>query len=129
MSHLDALKAEIISDGRISSRHVKQIRALIFTDAIVDRRAAIDLFEINDAIGHGGTADWTRLFVDGIGRHVLEDPDSPGKIDEDEAEFLRASILRDGQIDDAERALLTHLRLKADVIHERLLDVMGELGI
>jgi hypothetical protein len=114
MSTLAELKTSVLEDGTVDAAEVAQIREAIFDDGIVDREEADFLFEINDAVsGKENDAGWQTLFVEGISKHVLEDETSPGVIDNDEAAYLKEKIHGDGQVDDAEKALLSEIKDKA----------------
>ena len=119
MSHhltapLAELKTELLADGIIDADEVALLRERLYDDGIIDREEADFLFEINDAVtGKPNDAGWAALFVEALTDHVLADEVSPGVLDADEAGWLLAKIEGDGQVDDAELALLINITAKA----------------
>ncbi|MFT5586839.1 MAG: hypothetical protein ACI9VR_004441 [Cognaticolwellia sp.] len=106
--NLNALKIAILEDGKIDAEEVTQISAVIWDDGKIDRDEADFLFALNDGKKEA-VPEWTTLFVKAISAHLLEDADSPGEIDADEAKWLTDKIMGDGKVDEVERALMTHL--------------------
>ena len=84
-------------------------------------RDADFLFELNDAVsGNDNDSSWQELFVEAISAFLLEDENSPGEIDSDEASWLFDKLNSDGQIDSVEKALLNNLKAKAKNLPENL---------
>jgi hypothetical protein len=111
---LQELKASVLEDGIVDADEVAAIRAQLFDDGKIDREEADFLFEINDAVsGKENDAGWKDLFVEALSKHVLEDDESPGEIDDAEAAYLKEKIHGDGQVDEAEKALLATIKEKA----------------
>lgn len=111
MKTLEQLKKEILADGVIDAQEVKEIEAVIFDDGKIDQEEADFMFELNDAVsGNKNDKSWETLFVKAISSFVLDDNDSNGEIDEDEATYLVNQIQGDGEIDAVEKALLAHLK-------------------
>lgn len=122
---LTELAKDIIADGIVDADEVAKIRERLYADGIIDRDEAEFLFTINDAVsGKINDAGWKKLFVEALTSHVLEDEESPGEIDEDEANWLIQKIQSDGQIDDCEKALLLSIKQKAKSIHNNLNSIM-----
>lgn len=123
---LSSLKTAVLEDGIIDEVEVQIIRKVIYgtgsragTD--VDRAEADFLFDLNDATsGKNNHPSWKELFVEAIGKHVLEDKISPGEIDEDEGNWLISRIERDDKYDDNEKALLADIKKKAKTIANNL---------
>jgi len=132
---LSSLKASILADGMIDAQEVDMIKAVIYgagggAGAGVDRAEADFLFKLNDAVsGSNNAPEWHSLFVEALTKHVLEDETSPGEVDEDEATWLVDKIKGDGQVDDAEKALLSSIKGGAKSIHESLSSFMDSVGI
>ena len=132
---LSALKDSVLDDGVIDDDEVGVISAVIHGAGGgggegVDREEADFLFALNDAVsGNDNAASWTQLFVDAIASHVLEDDDSPGEIDADEAAWLIGKIEGDGTYDAVERELLARIKTAASSIHPSLLSKLEEQGI
>ena len=132
---LDCLYQAIIEDGIIDEDEVDMIRTVIFSDggaggADIDNEEATFLFKLNDACSGNANSDvWKVLFVEALTKFVLEDEESPGEIDEDEAQFLIKNIWNDGSVDEAEKALLLSLKKQATKIHPSLLNVFIKLSL
>lgn len=125
MDHMTAQLKEfaeaIIEDGIVDAEETTKIRERIYADGVIDREEADFLFQINDAVsGHDNDPAWQQLFVEALTAHVLEDEESPGEIDGDEAKWLISKIEGDGQVDDNEKALLKNIQAKASVVSESL---------
>jgi len=123
---LASLKAAVLEDGVVDDDEVEMIKAVIYGKGGgegegVDRAEADFLFAINDAVsGKANCAGWQALLVEAITKHVLEDETSPGEIDDDEAAWLIANIEGDGQVDEAEKAILASIKANATVIADSL---------
>ena len=132
---LNCLKVSVLEDGVIDDDEVGVIRAVIYGSGGgggegVDRAEADFLFELNDAVsGQSNSEAWTELFVSAIASHVLEDHESPGEIDADEAAWLIERIEGDGTYDSVERALLARFKRDARSIHTSLLTKIEDQGI
>jgi uncharacterized membrane protein YebE (DUF533 family) len=114
MSKLDELKKSILADGTIDEAEVKQLQEVLYADGTIDKEEAEFLFELNDAVsGKCNHESWKTLFVNAVSSYLLEDENSPGEIDDDEAQWLSSKIEGDGKIDELESALLQNLKAKA----------------
>lgn len=110
MKTLEQLKKEILADGVIDAAEVKEIETVIYADGTIDKEEADFLFDLNDAVsGKDNHSSWADLFIKAIASFVLDDDDSNGEIDADEAAYLVSQIQGDGQIDAVEKALVTYL--------------------
>jgi len=117
---LSELAKAVTADGIIDAAEVKGIRKRIFADGVVDREEAEFLFSVNDLVsGKKNDPGWKALFIEAITKHVLDDPSSPGEVDEDESEFLITKIEGDGRVDDVELALLVNIIASAKATTER----------
>ncbi|GHT12984.1 hypothetical protein FACS189426_17210 [Bacteroidia bacterium] len=111
MSTLNELKNSILADGVIDETEVKQLRKVLYADGVIDKEEAEFLFELNDAVsGKANHSSWETLFVTAITKFLLEDKVSQGEIDDEEALWLLNIIMKDGQLDKTERALLNNLK-------------------
>jgi len=127
---LQALKTEVLADGKVDADEVAKLNTIIFADGRVDRAEADVLFEINDKVsGAENDAGWDELFIKGVSEHVLSDEKSPGEIDEGEADYLISKVMSDGTVDELEKKLLTNIKAKATKVHEKLQAKFTELGI
>jgi hypothetical protein len=122
MSKYDELKKNLLADGIIDAEEVKLLRKELYADGIIDREEADLLFELNDATsGAKNDPSWQALFVEALTMHLLEDEISPGEIDDSEADWLIAHIVKDGVFDENEKALIQNLKTKAKKISPKVL--------
>lgn len=118
---LSELVADITADGVVDADEVAGIRQRIYADGKIERDEAEFLFAVNDAVsGHANHPSWQELFVEAITSHLLEDEESPGKVDEQEAAWLIKQIEGDRQVDETEKALLASIKAKAKSLPESL---------
>jgi hypothetical protein len=121
MKNLDQLKKELLADGIIDANEVKELKEILYADGVIDTEEANLLFEINDAVsGKENDSTWESLFIEAITNYLLEDEDSPGEIDKEEAEWLFEKVSGDGQIDGIEKNLLLNLKSKAKLFPSNL---------
>ena len=132
---LISLKDVILEDGIIDDSEVDMIKSVVYGTGGgggegVDRAEADFLFDLNDATsGKQNCNNWKTFFVEAISKHVLEDEESPGVIDEDEATWLINRIEGDNTYDDNEKALLANIKENAKDIHQNLTFVFDKLKI
>ncbi len=107
---LTELAADITADGIVDAEKVTKIRERIYADGVIDREEADFLFTINDAVsGAENDLSWGELFAEAIADHVLKDEETPGVVDEDEAQYLISKIQADEQVDETELATLVRI--------------------
>lgn len=121
MNKLEALKREILADGKIDAAEVEQLKKVLYADGVIDKEEANLLFDLNDIVsGKDNTPSWSAFFVTAISDYLLKDEISPDVIDEDEANWLKERIGADGKVDGVEKELLTNLIAKAKVVPDNL---------
>ena len=126
MKTLQQLKQEILQDGIIDQNEVKELESVLYDDGIIDQEEADFLFDLNDAVsGKNNDPSWTNLFVKAITSFLLEDENSPGEIDDDEAAWLFEKLNSDGQIDSTEMELLKNLSAKAKYLPDNLKSLLN----
>lgn len=114
MATLQELKNELLADGVIDSAEVAQLKEVLYADGVIDREEADFLFELNDAVsGKANAPEWNDFFTQAICDFLLNDETSPGEIDADEEAWLIAKVNNDGQVDEAEKALLRAIKARA----------------
>ncbi len=117
-----SFKNLILEDGVIDAAEVKTIKSIIYGaggagGAKVDKKEAEFLFELNDAVsGKANHESWKALMVEAISKYVLEDETSPNVVDDEEAEWLVAKIMKDGNLDEVEQAIVDNIKSKATSI-------------
>lgn len=116
---MEAMKARIFRDGFIDDYEVELVQKLINgngtnDDRGVDRAKANFLFDLNDqAAGMPNSPTWKGLFVETVGKHVLENVISPGVVCEEVVNWLIERISADGKMDENEKALLEFIKINA----------------
>ena len=114
MKTLEELNKELLADGIIDAGEVKELEEVLYADGVIDKDEADFLFELNNAVsGKENAPEWKDFFVKAITSFVLDDDQSYGEVDEDEAKYLYKQIKGDGQIDDIEKALLENIKAKS----------------
>ena len=131
MSNLRELRDRVIEDGAIDTDETTEIRGVIFADNLIELDEAVMLFEINNAVSGNPDNDpsWDDLFVEAITEYVLQDEDSPGTVDDEEADFLIDQIDSDGALDDLEVRLLNNIEARATSISPILGDYLDSKGL
>lgn len=115
MKTLDELKKELLADGIIDADEVKELETVLYADGLIDKDEADFLFELNNAVsGKENTPEWKDFFVKAVTSFVLDDKQSNGEVDDDEAKYLYDQIKGDGQIDEIEKALLENIKAKSN---------------
>lgn len=114
MATLEELKKELLADGVIDSAEVAQLKEVLYADGVIDKEEADFLFELNDAVsGKENAPEWAEFFTQAICDFLLKDEVSPGEIDADEEAWLIDKVNSDGQVDEAEKALLRAIKARA----------------
>ena len=114
MVTLNELKNTSFANSIISEAEVRQLHEVISADGGMDKEKANILFELKDAfLDKKNHPSWEVFFVDSITSFLLDDEDSPGEIDDSEAQWLRAKIQYDGKLGKIDKALLRNLRRKS----------------
>ena len=115
MKTLEELKKDLLADGIIDAAEVKELEEVLYEDGVIDKDEADFLFELNNAVsGKENAPEWKDFFVKAITSFVLDDEQSNGEVDDDEAKYLYDQIKGDGQIDDIEKALLENIKAKSN---------------
>lgn len=115
MANLNELKDAILADGIIDADEVKKLESVLYEDGKIDKDEADMLFELNDATtGKDNDPSWSRLFAKALTDYVLHDENSPGVVDQDEADYITSKIEGDGKVDAQERALLISIVTNAE---------------
>jgi hypothetical protein len=127
---LSEICAHVTADGVIDSDEVERLRETLFADGRIDRDEADLMFDINDATTNntGHAPSWQQLFVEAVANHILDDPSTPGIVDDTEAEWLASRIDKDGKCDENELALLKHLQQHARGINAKLRALLKKMG-
>lgn len=127
---LEELKASVLEDGIVDAEEVAAIKEVIYEDGKIDKEEADFMFEINDVVsGKENAKEWDELFAKAITDFVTMDEETPGNVDEEEANYIVSKIKGDGQVDECEKGLLRRIKEKATLIDPILGTFIEEQGI
>ncbi len=108
MLNLRKIEQDILANGKVNSHELEVLRQELYADGKIDRAEADFLVELHKRVQHL-TPAFEQFFYQAIKDHILAD----GRIDADEAAWLRRMVFADGKIDDRERKLLHELKGEA----------------
>jgi hypothetical protein len=108
MSNLLQISNDILATGKIDGPVLETLRGQLYADGKVDRRGADFLVELHKRVQHL-TPAFEQFFYRAIKDHIL----AHGRIDPEEAAWLRRMLFADGKIDDRERKFLHELKGEA----------------
>jgi len=114
MPALQELERDIMFCGKVDGRELATLRKHVYANGKPDRAKADFMVELHKRVQHM-TPAFEQFFYQAIKDHILAD----GRIDAEEAAWLRRMLYTDGKIDDQERKLLHELKGEAkDVSRE-----------
>jgi tellurite resistance protein len=111
MQNLRAIEGKILANGRVDTPELEMLRRELYADGKIDRQEADFLVELHKRVQHM-TPAFEHFFYAAIKHHILAD----GRIDAEEAAWLRRMLFADGKIDDQERKFLHELKGEAKVV-------------
>lgn len=111
---INEIRKQILADGRIDHEDINILKNSIAEEGRVTLKMANLLFDIKDNVAHSKLpSSFKEFFINSIISHLLDDEETPGEIDEEEAKWLRGKIQKNGKLDDYDQALLAALREKS----------------
>ena len=108
MHELKRIETDILATGRVDGAHLTALHAVLYADKKIDRAEADFLVALHKRVQHHNPA-FDRFVYSAVKKHVLTD----GKIDAEEAAWLRQMIFADGVVSDKERKFLSELKGEA----------------
>jgi len=108
MQELRRVEQHILANGKVGSSDLEALRQQLYCGGKVHRLEADLLVELHKRVQHL-TPAFEQFFYRTIKDHILAD----GRIDADEAAWLRQLLFADGKIDDEERKFLHELQGEA----------------
>ena len=81
MNKLDELRLKVLHQGSITQEEIDSLKSLLYEDGGMTIAKGNTLFEIKENIKGKAPASFKRLFVDSITKFLLEDENSPGRIE------------------------------------------------
>src|ERR1044071_7914956 len=107
MLNLRQSELEVLVNGRVDGHELETLRRQLYAAGTIDRRAADFLVELHKRVQHL-TPAFEHFFYQAIKDHVLAD----GRINAEEAAWLRQCLFADGQIKDEERSSCTNSKAR-----------------
>jgi len=109
---------EVLEDGVIDADEQQAIKERLLADDSIDQDEAEFLFAITDLADEkdGLSPEFEEFFLEAICCFVLNDPLSPGVLDEDEWFWLKAMVAEDGDLGAIEEKLLIEIAERATSI-------------
>jgi hypothetical protein len=108
MLTLRQIEQDILANGKVDGPELEVLRRQLYGHGKIDRRGADFLVELHKRVQHM-TPAFEQFFYQAIKDHILAD----GRIDAEEAAWLRRMLLTDGKIKDEERKFLHELKGEA----------------
>lgn len=108
MLELRQIEQDILATGKVDSHELEVLRRVLFTGGKMARREADFLVGLHKRVQHR-TPAFDHFFYQAIKSHIL----AHGRIDAEEAAWLRQMLFNDGKIDDQERKFLHELKGEA----------------
>ena len=117
---LNELKDKYLEDGVMDLEECTEFRTVVFEDGKVDLEELRIATEIQNAVsGADNCPEWRQLYTDIILSYALQDENTPGVVDADEAQTL-ITLLED--LDHVEIYALAQLCAQGERVHESLID-------
>src|SRR5207245_778668 len=98
MMNLRELEQHILANGRVDGPELEALRKHLYASGTIDRRGADFLVELYKRVEHR-TPAFEHFFYRAIKDHILKQ----GRIDAEEAVWLRRMLFADRKIEDQER--------------------------
>ncbi len=108
MLELRQIEQDILATGKVDKHELEVLRGALFVGGTMGRQEADFLVGLHKQVQHR-TPAFDHFFYQSIKSHILAD----GRIDAEEAAWLRRMLFDDGKIDDQERKLLHELKGEA----------------
>ena len=114
MENLEIIRDRVIKHHELTENDVNEIANILKDSIGMDMRRGNLLFEIKEhALKGKYDPRFKKVFVDAITKFLLDDDNSPGKIDPEEAKWLRARIQYNGEYDAFDKAVIDNIRKKS----------------
>ena len=108
MVELRTIEQDILANGKVDGPELEMLRRQLYAGNKIGRREADFLVELHKRVQHR-TPAFEQFFYQAIKDHIL----GHGRIDAEEAAWLRRMVFTDGKIDDEERKFLHELKGEA----------------
>jgi hypothetical protein len=121
MLDLRQIEQAILAKGRVDGHQLESLRRQLYAGGKIQRPGADFLVELHKRVQHL-TPAFEQFFYQAIKDHIL----SHGRIDAEEAAWLRRMLFTDGEIDDEERKFLHELKGEAKHVSPEFEVFFGE---
>jgi hypothetical protein len=121
MLNLRQLEQDILATGKVDTPELELLRRELYAHGKIERREADFLVELHKRVQHR-TPAFEQFFYQTIKDHIL----AHGRIDAEEAAWLRRMLFADGAIDDEERKFLHELKGEAKHVSREFEVLFGE---
>jgi len=121
MMKLRHIEQGILATGKVDKRELEVLRQEMHAHGIIGRPEADFLVELHKRVQHL-TPAFNHFFYQAIKEHIL----AHGRIDAEEAVWLRRMLFADGEIDDEERKFLHELKGEAKQVSREFEVLFGE---
>jgi hypothetical protein len=108
MLKLQQIEQDILATGKVDGPELEMLRRELYTHGKIERPEADFLVELHKRVHHL-TPAFEQFFYQAIKDHIL----AHGRIDADEAAWLRRMLFTDGKLEDEERKFLHELKGEA----------------
>lgn len=128
---LQELRNAILADGVIDSNEVSLLKEELYSNGVIDQKRAKVLFEINNAVtGNANSPEWGDFFIRAVTDFVLQNEDSPGVVDDENATSLLERVFHEDhvEVNDMERDLLSNIQKQATSVSSILTEKISEIG-
>lgn len=116
MERIEEYREKVRNNEPLTETDIDNLKVLLYGGEGMDLVKANLLFDIKENIIKNKqkiAPAFKALFVDAITKYLLEDRSSPGRIDREEAQWLRARIQYNEEYDSCDRALVENIRKKS----------------
>ena len=120
MLDLRQIEHAILANGRVDGPELEVLRQKLYAGGKIDRPGADFLVELRKRVQHR-TPAFEHFFYQAVKDHIL----ARGRIDAEEAAWLRQMLFADGTIKDEERKFLHELKGEAKQV-SREFDLLFE---
>jgi uncharacterized tellurite resistance protein B-like protein len=121
MRHLQELERAILANGKVDGPELEALRRRVYSGGKIGRPEADFLVELYKRVQHR-TPAFEQFFYQAIKDHVL----AQGRIDAEEASWLRRMLFADGKIEEEERRFLHELKGEAKQVSREFETLFAE---
>lgn len=121
MLKLRQIEQDILAAGKVDGPELEGLRRELYAHGKIERPEAEFLVELHKRVQHN-TPAFEQFFYQAIKDHIL----ARGRINAEEASWLRRLLFADGKIKDEERKFLHELKGEAKQVSREFEELFGE---